>query len=94
VLGLDWSYQAIDIEPDNFPTFLAGKGAQMRGISVTMPHKTAALEASTSLDLLAERTRSVNTLFIPAPGEVQGFNTDVAGIVHAFGDAGVTHGRQ
>ena len=93
VLGLDWSYQAIDVEPDTFSEFLAGSGAELRGISVTMPHKTAALEASTTLDLLAERTRSVNTLFIPSPGEIFGFNTDVAGIVHAFHDAGVLQAR-
>ncbi|MDH6532999.1 shikimate dehydrogenase [Aurantimicrobium minutum] len=93
VLGLDWSYEAIDVEPDAFPAFLAGPGAQLRGISVTMPHKTAALEASTSLDLLAERTLSVNTLFLASPDQILGFNTDVAGIVHAFQDAGVTHAR-
>lgn len=93
VLGLDWSYQALDVVPDSFPAFLAGIGAELRGISVTMPHKSAALEASTSLDLLAERTRSVNTLFFPSPGEILGFNTDVAGIVHAFHDAGVTLAR-
>jgi shikimate dehydrogenase len=93
VLGLNWSYRAIDVEPEAFPAFLAGVGAELRGISVTMPHKTAALEASTSLDLLAKCTRSVNTLYFPSPGEILGFNTDVAGIVHAFHDSGVSQAR-
>lgn len=90
VLGLDWSYDAIDVAPDTFPSFLNTQGAGLRGLSVTMPHKTAALQASTSLDLLAERTRSVNTLFLAEAGAIHGFNTDVVGIVHAFRDAGVT----
>lgn len=93
VLGLDWSYQAIDVEPDTFPAFLSGAGAGLRGVSVTMPHKTAALHASTSRDLLAERTLSVNTLLFASPDEILGFNTDVVGIVHTFHDAGVHQAR-
>lgn len=92
-LGLDWSYEAIDVAPDSFPSFLKTRGAGLRGLSVTMPHKTAALEASTTLDFLADRTRSVNTLFLADAGAIHGFNTDVAGIVHAFRDAGVHSSR-
>lgn len=93
VLGLDWSYDAIDVLPDSFSTFLNTHRAGLRGLSVTMPHKTAALQASTSLDLLADLTRSVNTLYLARPDEVLGFNTDVQGIVLAFRDAGVSHSR-
>lgn len=93
VLGLDWTYRAIDVEPGTFASFLAGDGAELRGISVTMPHKTAALEAATEVDLLAARTRSVNTLLRSAPDSILGFNTDVVGMVNAFQDSGVTHAR-
>lgn len=93
ILGLDWSYQAIDVEPGAFSSFLAHEGAGLRGISVTMPHKTAALEAATEVDLLATRTRSVNTLFRCSPDMIRGFNTDVVGMVKAFHDSGVTQAR-
>lgn len=93
VLGLDWTYRAIDVEPGTFRSFLSGEGSVLRGISVTMPHKTAALEAATQVDLLAARTLSVNTLFRSAPESILGFNTDVVGIVNAFQDSGVSHAR-
>lgn len=97
VLGLPWSYQATDVEPDGLIDFLAASDSSLRGISVTMPHKVAALQAAQSCDLLSERTGSVNTLLCEYDTSgaltLRGFNTDVFGIVNAFADSGVHNTR-
>jgi shikimate dehydrogenase len=84
VLGLPWEYEAFDVEMAQFESFLATAATSLRGLSVTMPHKINALEAATELDLVAERTHSVNTLLFGSSENnptISGFNTDVAGIV-------------
>lgn len=95
-LGLPWTYSAIDVAPGEFYEFLRREGSSLHGLSVTMPHKVSALEACTELDLIAERTHSVNTLLVSRDSDdrvISGFNTDVAGIVHALSDAGVVQAR-
>jgi shikimate dehydrogenase len=92
-LGLPWKYVAVDVQPGDFDSFLSSTDATLRGLSVTMPHKASALEAADTLDLLSERTGSVNTLLCGynESGErsLSGFNTDVFGIVNALKDSGV-----
>ena len=92
-LGLDWIYVAVDVQPGQLSDFINSTDSSLRGLSVTMPHKVSALALSDSIDLIAERTHSVNTLRFEhgVDGErfVTGYNTDVAGIVNAFSDAGV-----
>ena len=96
-LGLDWKYVAVDIQPGQLSDFINSTDSSLRGLSVTMPHKVSALELSDSIDLIAERTHSVNTLRFEhgADGKrsVTGYNTDVAGIMNAFSDAGVVEAR-
>lgn len=93
VLGLPWSYEAIDVADGDFRNFLEAADASFRGISVTMPHKTGAFNASTTRDLFSEKTRSVNTLLCEYDDNgsrtLKGFNTDVFGIIHAFADTGL-----
>ena len=96
-LGLGWTYEAEDVQPDHLDSFLAGCDFSLRGLSVTMPHKVSALELAQSVDLHSERTGSVNTLLCDYSdtGErrLSGFNTDVFGIVNALQDSGLTHSR-
>ena len=70
--GLDWSYVAIDVGPDEF----AGVARALpvsgyAGANVTAPHKLAAAE------LAEAEVPSVNTLVF-AEGRIQGFSTDAA----------------
>ena len=92
-LGLSWKYVAVDVQPGELGHFLDSTDSSLRGLSVTMPHKVAALEASNRIDLLSERTGSVNTLLCDynesGQRELSGFNTDVLGIVNALQDSGV-----
>jgi shikimate dehydrogenase len=81
-LGLDWTYDAIDVVEPDLAAFLAGLGPEWVGLSLTMPLKTAVLpllSVRTSSTLL---TGCANTLVLGTDGTV-GSNTDVAGIVDA-----------
>jgi shikimate dehydrogenase len=91
-LGLDWEYGAVDVAEDDLPAFLASRGPDWRGLSLTMPLKRTVLPLLDSRDELAELTGGANTvLFDEERGSrvLRGFNTDVYGVVAAFRDAGV-----
>ena len=96
-LGLQWKYVAVDVQPGQLQEFINSTDSSLRGLSVTMPHKVSALEAADSVDLVAERTHSVNTLRFDydqaGSRNLTGYNTDVTGIVNALADVGVTTAR-
>lgn len=86
-LGLDWEYGRRQVDAAAFPTALAALDGSWRGLSLTMPLKEVAHAAAAELDQHARLTGAVNTLLL---GErLQGFNTDVGGIVDAFAHARV-----
>lgn len=87
-LGLDWSYEAIDVEPGGVADFVKGLDGSWRGISVTMPHKEA-IRAHGVGDELVELVGVANTLVIPTDGEPLVRNTDVGGFQLAMAQAGV-----
>lgn len=95
-LGLDWDFSKRQVSAGGSLAELLGEfrsqpgfeeGTACRGLAVTMPLKPEALAAATYVDGLAKVTGAVNTL-VPAIGDWAGFNTDVAGIVGAFREAG------
>ena len=88
VLGLDWEYSAIEVAEGGLPDFVAGLDASWRGLSLTMPLKREVLPLLGERTTLVDIVGAANTVLIDA-GELRGFNTDVAGIVGAFADAGV-----
>lgn len=89
VLGLDWSYEPIEVTEDALADFVDGLGEEWRGLSLTMPLKKAVLPLLTEIDRVAEQTGAANTVLFDGQS-VRGFNTDVAGIVRALAGAGVT----
>lgn len=89
VLGLDWSYEPVDVSEEALPGFLAELGPEWRGVSLTMPLKKAVLPLLTEVDRVAEQTGAANTVLLDGES-VRGFNTDVAGIVRALAGAGMT----
>lgn len=91
-LGLDWSYDAVDVTEDALPDFIAGLGQEWRGLSLTMPLKKAVLPLLSETDRIAEQTGGANTVLLDGE-DVRGFNTDVAGIVHALRAAGLEQAR-
>lgn len=91
-LGLDWSYDAIDVEPGGLASFVAGLGPEWAGLSVTMPHKADARALAEFVEPMAKLLGVANTLLLqPVAGgrQIVGANTDVAGVHLALSEAGV-----
>lgn len=88
-LGLDWTYDRVEVGSGGLAGFLDGLGPDWRGLSLTMPLKAEALALADDVERLAERAGAVNTLLLDPGGRRLGFNTDIGGIVRALGDAGV-----
>ena len=83
VLGLDWTYEAIEVDEATLPAFMAALDGTWAGLSLTMPLKEAVIPLLAQVDDLALRLSSVNTV-VPGPAGWRGANTDVHGIVRAL----------
>lgn len=94
MLGFECSYRAYDVEPGALRDFMAGvrSDPSWRGLSVTMPHKAAAMEYMDEVTDQASALGVLNTVTVddlPGGGRrLTGHNTDVAGIVGALTNAG------
>lgn len=77
--GIDGSYEAIDVAPENFSEFLRGlREGGFCGGNVTIPHKEAAFALVQRRDDAAEEIGAVNTLWFEN-GIMHGGNTDAHG---------------
>ncbi|RWD97190.1 shikimate dehydrogenase [Mesorhizobium sp.] len=84
--GIDGSYQAIDVAPEDFAAFLkslAEKG--YRGGNVTIPHKESAFAGVARRDHAADEIGAVNTLWFE-DGVLWGGNTDGYGFAANLDD--------
>jgi shikimate dehydrogenase len=88
VLGLDWEYSAIEVADGGLGPFIEGLDASWLGLSLTMPLKREVLPLLGERTALVDIVGAANTVLLD-DGMRRGFNTDVAGIVGAFADAGV-----
>jgi len=85
-LGLagEWSYEAIDIAPDELEERVREMPEQgFVGVNVTVPHKGAALLIADSLSETAREIGAANTLSF-VDGEIRADNTDASGILQAL----------
>jgi shikimate dehydrogenase len=85
-LGLsdEWSYEAIDLAPDEFERRVREMPAErFVGANVTVPHKGAALALADSLSETAREIGAANTLSFEA-GEIRADNTDAQGLLDAL----------
>ncbi|WP_025822984.1 shikimate dehydrogenase [Shewanella marina] len=76
-------YQAIDVEPVNFESFIADfvkSGA--KGANVTVPFKEQVVALCHQLSPQAQMAGAVNTLIIDNHGNISGDNTDGVGLVN------------
>ena len=87
-LGLDWSYEALDVNSLQLPKFLSDLDESWAGLSLTMPLKETVIEHLNEVDELARRVRAVNTV-LPTERGLLGINTDVYGMVQALNAAGL-----
>ena len=93
VLGLDWSYDALEMTGEGLPGFVGRLDSSWRGLSLTMPLKQDVLPLLSYRDDLTMLTGGANTVLLRrlADGSrpLEGFNTDVPGIVRALSAAGL-----
>ena len=81
--GQDITYEAWDIAPEVLAERVRQLFAEgVRGLNVTVPHKTAVARIASRLTSRAELAGAVNTLIMHADGAIEGDNTDGAGLVN------------
>lgn len=87
-LGLEnWEYGRFDVAEAELRGFLDGLDATWRGLSLTMPLKTVAIDCVDEVSQTVERTSAINTILLAA-GHRTGDNTDVSGMVEALRERG------
>jgi len=88
-LGLNCVYIAHDVQPEDLPAAMAGiRALGYRGLSITIPHKVAALALVDEVDDTARRIGCINTVVNEA-GSLKGRNTDGLGALAAIRAANV-----
>lgn len=88
-LGLDWSYDAVECDEERLPRLLAGMDASWAGLSLTMPLKRTVLPLLDEVSELAATVGAANTVLFDE-GRRWGDNTDVAGMLDALRECGVS----
>jgi 3-dehydroquinate dehydratase/shikimate dehydrogenase len=85
-LGLDAVYLPLLVQCDVVEFIHAFKILEVRGYSVTVPHKLRAMEAMDDVDPIAGRIGAINTILHDG-GKLFGANTDVAAAIAALEEA-------
>ena len=97
-LGLHgWHYGKIECDEAGLPRLVASMGPEWVGLSLTMPLKRVALTIADEVSPVAGAVGAANTLVFSADGPAGGRradNTDVAGMVSALREAGLTRVEQ
>ena len=88
-LGVPWHYSAVRCGEAGLARFIAGRGPEWLGCSVTMPLKVEAHRIADALDPVAVESGVANTLVRREDGGWFGANTDVAGLAAAIRRAGL-----
>ena len=87
-LGLDWTYDAIDVPSGALAQFVDGCDETWVGLSVTAPLKREAAAYAVTRGSVVEELGVANTL-IGGPDGWHAVNTDVPGAVDALGEQGI-----
>lgn len=83
-LGLDYVYLAHDVLPDQLISAMNGvRAMNYRGLSITIPHKVAALPLMDEVDRVAAGIGCINTVVNDA-GRLVGHNSDGLGALGAL----------
>ena len=89
-LALPLVYVAHDVAPTDLAAAIAGARAfGYRGLSITMPHKVAALDLVDEVDATARAIGCINTV-VNDNGHLVGYNSDGQGALDALARAGIS----
>lgn len=83
--GIDMSYSAFTVHPDELDVFFSATAPNINGFNVTMPHKTAVIPYLKNITESARLLNSVNTV---RTDSMTGTSTDGEGFVRALKYAG------
>ena len=83
-MGLDYVYVPFKVKKEGLGQAIDGmRGLNIRGLSVTIPHKVAVIPLLDKLDPLVEKIGAVNTI-TNDDGVLTGSNTDAGGFLQAL----------
>lgn len=88
-LGLDWTYEAIEVAESELAGFLLGCGEDWRGLSLTMPLKRTVIGLADEVSPVAAELDVANTVRFEA-GRMLASNTDCAGVKAALAERDIT----
>ena len=87
--GIDYSYVALPVEPEQLPQAVEGlKALNFSGWNVTIPHKRAIMPLLDEIDEDAAVIGAVNTV-VNDGGRLKGYNTDVLGFLSPLKARGI-----
>lgn len=87
-LGLDFRYELRSVKPEDLGGFTASRLREpnVRGASVTIPHKVSVIKYLDEVDHKASGIGAVNTI-VNDGGHLKGYNTDGIGAMRALEEA-------
>lgn len=88
-LGLNFVYLAFRVEDVGAAIQGIRALGNLRGFSVTIPHKVSVIPFLDDIDSTARHIGAVNTI-VKANGTLTGYNTDASGALRALNQAGVS----
>jgi shikimate dehydrogenase len=89
-----WRYDKIECDEPGLPRLVDGMGPEWAGLSLTMPLKRVVMTVADGVSPLAEAVGAANTLVFSPAGGRRADNTDVAGLVSALREAGLSRVEQ
>ncbi len=88
-IGIDYLYVPFRVKKEELGKAIEGMRAlNIKGLSVTIPHKVAVIQFLDKLDSLAEQIGAVNTI-VNDDGVLTGYNTDATGFLQALLEGGI-----
>ena len=82
-LGLDWTYDHVEVDSAGLEEFVEGLDDEWRGLSLTMPLKRTVVPLLDTSDDWVRLSGVANTLVLDE-GSRHGFNTDIPGAIAAM----------
>ena len=83
-LNMDYDYVAFHVQPENIENLInSSKTLDIKGLNVTIPHKTTIIPYLDEIDETAEKIGAVNTIQFKN-GIAKGYNTDGIGAIKSI----------